>query len=289
MEQNPFSIYDFLGYLVPGSVFTLCLSYVLVKHDLCSIPPLPEGEGVIWFILIGFIVFSYTFGFALSVISAEIVERYLICRAGYPSKIRFGLGRLSFFREISRNGVLQTCILAVTFITFLLPVVILDFFIGKILNFDKKYFKEYKNEKEKNYVMDCVNKILCHINSDTPLFMQHTPNFFKYLYHFAYEQKSVHSSKLQNYVALYGFSRTLCLITSLIFNLAVSMAIYKYFKEFYVSSEEIICISLLIGGSAILSYTFFFGFAKFYRRYTDEVLMAICAMSKLGKIPKPKK
>ncbi|MEZ8351830.1 hypothetical protein AB6C45_11245 [Vibrio splendidus] len=40
MKQNPFSFYDFLGYLIPGGVFTCVLSFMFV----------PDFWGVIGFV-----------------------------------------------------------------------------------------------------------------------------------------------------------------------------------------------------------------------------------------------
>lgn len=52
------------------------------------------------------------------------------------------------------------------------------------------------------------------------------------------------------------------------------------------SSYSINSMALVVlVGSSFLSYVFFVGFSKYYRRYTDEVLMAIVALDVLETQP----
>lgn len=92
-------------------------------------------------------------------------------------------------------------------------------------------------------------------------------DFHRIITHYVYENSKHHQAKMSNYVALYGFLRTL----SLIFNL---LAIYF--------SIRIICfLDFNLNNGIILftltgiSYLSFMAFMKFYRRYTLEGLMII--------------
>ncbi len=98
-EKNPFSIYDFLGYLFPGSL-ALFILYVICKVDASVDNVLPfsyvesfmgflrdkNTEIDIWKVGLPFIVVAYILGHLFSYLSSITVE-YMTNRAfGYPSK-----------------------------------------------------------------------------------------------------------------------------------------------------------------------------------------------------------
>ncbi|RCS28518.1 hypothetical protein DUT90_00085 [Polaribacter sp. WD7] len=92
-------------------------------------------------------------------------------------------------------------------------------------------------------------------------------DFHRIITHYAYENSKNHQAKMSNYVALYGFLRTL----SLIFNF---LAIYFFIRVFFFLEFNLnngIILFLLSG----ISYLSFMAFMKFYRRYTLEGLMII--------------
>ena len=97
-------------------------------------------------------------------------------------------------------------------------------------------------------------------------------DFFRYVYHYALENAPNHQDKMQNYVALYGFLRTISLIFVCFFwiiFLHVSK-LMPVFNEDVTMGGGIIVIFII----SVLTYTFFMGFVKFYRRYSLEALMA---------------
>lgn len=89
IRQNPFSIYDFLGYLIPGSL--VIYAYLAIDYlnnnlefeieDFISTFSNFKLEGVFFFIIV-----SYTIGHLVSFTSSITIERYAIWRYSYPSK-----------------------------------------------------------------------------------------------------------------------------------------------------------------------------------------------------------
>jgi hypothetical protein len=92
-------------------------------------------------------------------------------------------------------------------------------------------------------------------------------DFFRYAYHYAVENAENHLPKMQNYVALYGFLRTLTFIALILFWIVV----------WHVITAEVSCLVGIVAVSlaAITAFLLFMGFVKFYRRFSLEALMAM--------------
>ena len=76
---------------------------------------------------------------------------------------------------------------------------------------------------------------------------------------------------MDNYVALYGFMRALAFISIVVSWVSLIVAVVNYNNEYLSICKS----SLLYVGIAILSFFFFMGFMKFYRRFTLESLMCL--------------
>lgn len=86
LSQNPFSLYDFLGYLVPG-MFLILFYINLSAYDsslgleqFLNSQPISELQNYV-----GFVVASYLLGHALAILSSYSIERYALWKYGYPS------------------------------------------------------------------------------------------------------------------------------------------------------------------------------------------------------------
>jgi hypothetical protein len=80
MKQNPFSLYDFLGYLIPGS--TLIYLFIIIENwtnnkvennleSIFSYVSKYNFQEIFFFIII-----SYAIGHLLSFISSVTIEKY---------------------------------------------------------------------------------------------------------------------------------------------------------------------------------------------------------------------
>ncbi len=90
-------------------------------------------------------------------------------------------------------------------------------------------------------------------------------DYLRLLYHFTFENSERHSTKLQNYVALYGLTRNVAFVFVLLF----WGSIYSFS---FIEDTTINWFHITIFGA--LSYIFYIGFVKFYRRYSLEAVMA---------------
>lgn len=86
-KQNPFSLYDFLGYFTPGAVFlyvSIAISsrfFQFKLHDSLINAGFTKAE-----ITVGLIILAYVLGHVLSFLSSVFVERFSNWMHGYPSK-----------------------------------------------------------------------------------------------------------------------------------------------------------------------------------------------------------
>lgn len=277
LKQNPFSLYDFLGYFIPGAVLVVSVSaWSLYELGVCSLAilecTLESGHLEIvkmptapWAMSFVFVLASYVFGFAMSLVSSLIIEKYLILRKGYPSRYRFAPLSDNFLNRCNTPLDWICCIISA-------PVGIFDFVFGVLLGLEESYYKEYKTD-EKEVVEAVISKIFVKLKFPKKIDLISTDfNWHKYIYHYIYEKGSMHASKIQNYVALYGFSRT----TSMVFVLLFWISILAYVLDWTSYSLTAFVWHLVL--FAMLAYSFFLGFAKFYRRYTDEIFMAAVAL-----------
>lgn len=92
---------------------------------------------------------------------------------------------------------------------------------------------------------------------------------FRLIYHYAFENSEAHASKLQNYVALYGFTRNIAMIFVIVFWMLIFL---KFGMDVGIGFTPIFT-------SVVLAFVFYKGFVKFYKRYTLEAMMAVCAIA----------
>ncbi|HHV9075290.1 TPA: hypothetical protein ACUSSR_004442, partial [Shigella flexneri] len=94
MNQNPFSFYDFLGYLIPGGFFILLMYFCGLTFDLDIVIDLTEllrGQSQIFGILNygSIVIISYIAGHFISITSAFFIEKYMNEELQYPSEYLF--------------------------------------------------------------------------------------------------------------------------------------------------------------------------------------------------------
>lgn len=270
LKQNPFSFYDFLGYFTPGAIF-LYAGLVVYGHAVEPAEPLgvlknafAPGNGELY---VPFILLAYVIGHFLSFLSSVTVERYSVWTLGYPSKYLTGdsypnLSDLDPPKALRGFGHLVGAIS-------LLPVSALDHLLGRLLNVRDLYAKPldpFLSEVLKHKVIELATEIDVVKLARGKGGMKHH-DFFRLAYHYAVEHCPNHLPKMQNYVALYGFLRTLALILVFIFWLAV-WHLVRHPLGLGVGAT-------ILGATSILAFVAYCAFVKFYRRFTLEALMAI--------------
>ncbi|MEZ4841750.1 MAG: hypothetical protein R2821_09665 [Flavobacteriaceae bacterium] len=289
IKQNPFSLYDFLGYLIPGA--TLIYIYLIIdfinekgNFELESfLKNIGDFEYEEFFI---FVVIAYTLGHLLSFISSVTIERYGNWKYGYPSKYLLDLKKKNYFEKTQRkeneteedkkkrnnNKIRNRWRFVIGF--FLFPMVLLDFLIGNIIGISKSYEKGLDEFLKKSITIK-VSKLLFKLklteqdNRDN--FNPNNIDFHRIVTHYAFENCKEHQFRMVNYVALYGFLRNLALIFIILFWIYFLLGL----KSINCNLEINWVLFKILIGLAIASFISFMAFMKFYRRYTLEGLMLI--------------
>ncbi len=287
VNQNPFSFYDFLGYLIPGGFFILLMYFCGLTFDLDIVVDLTEllkGQSQIFGVLnyASIVIISYIAGHFISITSAFFIEKYMNEKLGYPSQYLFN--KLSDDLEIVctpscceqdediKRKIKYRIIKAVP-----LPITPWDYATQKLCYSQSLPFQLanttwqiIKDGYEKKFRLD--NELL---KVGTGLH----DDLFRLAYHYVYEFSNQHQSKIQNYVALYGFCRNICLVFIITFWISFLTFIFRLVEGNSISYS---LISVLL--SFFFVYVFYVGFVKFYRRYTLEVLMAFAVLQRKDNI-----
>ncbi|HCA3407729.1 TPA: hypothetical protein MO340_003661 [Salmonella enterica subsp. salamae serovar 35:g,m,s,t:-] len=287
MNQNPFSFYDFLGYLIPGGFFILLMYFCGLTFDLDIVVDLTEllkGQSQIFGVLnyASIVIISYIAGHFISITSAFFIEKYMNEKLGYPSQYLFN--KLSDDLEIvctpsccEQDEDIKRKIKYRVIKAVLLPITPWDYATQKLCYSQSLPFQLanttwqiIKDGYEKKFRLD--NELL---KVGTGLH----DDLFRLAYHYVYEFSNQHQSKIQNYVALYGFCRNICLVFIITFWISFLTFIFRLVEGNSISYS---LISVLL--SFFFVYVFYVGFVKFYRRYTLEVLMAFAVLQRKDNI-----
>lgn len=271
VKQGPFSLYDFLGYFVPGASSIFILNSFTQKLGLSiDFPNLTSWAKASE--LLPFVLVSYLIGHLFSLVSSFTVERYFIWSFGYPSKSLVGYSHDGYFLE--GNKIQAGNVLRFFVGIFLLPISILDLILTKIFKLKSKIKNPLDNLLQNIIHGKFSFLIVDYGQIDRPNDFGRPLNsdYFRMVYHYVLENCPAHVPKMQNYVALFGFNRAVCLIFIVAFWLAFGTLIFD-------DSPEVALQIMFL--SWVLSGVFFLGFCKFYRRYNLEALMALAANYKV--------
>lgn len=286
INDKPFSIYDFLGYLIPGifGFYAFVFLYNYAKDGSLSIsifanPDFSEEK------IISVILF-YILGHILSFFSSMSVEKYSVWTLGYPSEYLFiknsekGFYKNSCsYDEAHKYGsifrsIARVLIRTIVFII-LLPIGIGDLISRKVFRLHDIYARAF--DKNLLEIIETNNKKIIESfyekkETDT------TGDTFRLIYHYAIEHSSNHINKMQNYVALYGFTRTLCFIGCLLFwewfilNNNNFITIQRCMSSgIYISMNFKNCLVLFV--IFFLTFFLYWDFNKFYRKFSMEAYL----------------
>jgi hypothetical protein len=270
MKQNPFSLYDFMGYFIPGatSIYLIQIVNIIKKSNsidlnmvLNSFPTI-QTEGILIFFIL-----SYVLGHLISYISSITIEKYAVWKYGYPSKYLLDINALKFWTGAKK---FHSIFWRICLIILLLPTVILDSILGHYFGF-KNFYSNKLDPMLVKIIKLKTNNLLNKLGITTENGFEegegNNSDFNRIILHYTYENSKNHQSKLTNYVAIYGFLRTFTLITNILFW-------YFIIHTYFFSDFDLILVYVIISIS-IISYIFFMSFMKFYRRYTLEGLMLL--------------
>lgn len=295
MEKNPFSIHDFLGYVLPGGVAIL-LAYMVYKNPQCNYMTSQDFIGAIKNTISGLkikdvstiqlsvavIIISYIVGHLVAYLSSITVERMSIWHYNYPSvfllsdkpKPRFWSDIVDQWNNEKRFEAAGNLVLRimVSFLFFPLTICILAV---RCLHMDQYFIKSLDNYLQSTIRLkfEMLVKKLSILKIKRP----EDSDTHRIIYHYMYENFPGHRAKMDNYVALYGVLRSLTLISNLfIMYIWKCQACYLYnnFTWDLICSYPCMKICFMV----LVQFLFFMAFMKFYRRFTLESFMCMVSM-----------
>ncbi|WP_454756635.1 hypothetical protein [Cetobacterium ceti] len=270
MNNKLFSIYDFLGYLVPAIFFTTVLTLISKiqnrNYSFKEINKIFKFTNTIKLeSILSLIVIMYVLGHLLSYVSSITIEKYSIRTLGYPSKYLLGLKKEQGYFKIKENKVFRFLAYLLNFL-FLFPITFWDLILShSFLKMSKIIAKPL--EKEIQCILKkCICKNLT-IKYEIFDFCHNSKiDFLRIIYHEIVENSERHFPKIQNYVALYGFSRTI--------SLTLNILTFFLFYPFISHDISLSLFLLLIALFSFSSFLMYCSYNKFLRKYNLEILMA---------------
>lgn len=151
IKQNPFSLYDFFGYFIPGALIVYIFLLLLKITDFNSIEQftliLNSDKTFQLDNFLFFIIISYSVGHLINFISSITIEKYANWKYNYPSKYLMNLKPKFKFWSGSKRVRFWKFLL----VLLLFPVTILDLILGELL-----CFKTFYTKKADNYIIEIV-------------------------------------------------------------------------------------------------------------------------------------
>lgn len=292
--KNPFSIFDFLGYVFPGA-FALMAIYYFVKMDpLNFINPMQLADVITevkgWLNVSEpivscsvFLILSYVVGHLVAYVSSITVERFVIWWYGFPSEFLItDEGKYWHFLHDGiimwkskihhyKKAIFRTYLLRLVVSLLLLPILVPTLFL-KIFGGDVFLIKGL-DAYLRDIILSKRKALFCTLSLPTPSHYERV-DFHRVIYHYVYENSGNHRQKMDNYVALYDFLRSMTLIFVGIFMYVLGYGVWgdsKLGMYYYLS----------LFGLLIVTFLFYMSFFKFYRRFTLEAFMCLVSTPNL--------
>lgn len=294
MSKNPFSIYDFMGYLFPGVVCSIFLYLVFYFHadmskisDVCLLKEALSVSNTNFDLdkSIMFIVFSYILGHVVSYTSSLTIEQFAIKVFDYPSTFLLNespkrysqlwkgffetqaLSSSDFMRKVK---VISRFLLKLLIWLILFPISFTVYTLGYLFDINGWIVRPLDHYlintiRNKQYIL--ANRL----QISHPDVNDKKCDYHRIVQHYVYLNIPNSQKKTDNYIALYGFLRCISMIFSITF---VVVAIYGLTTiNVHAPIDSQLCILLLVLYS--ISYITFLGFMKFFRRFTLENYMTL--------------
>lgn len=277
MEKGPFSLYDFMGYFFPGAL-TIYL-VVLGQHDMMSYFSKDFFQNtkksfidIPIYLMLFYVIISYCLGHFLSFFSTLTIEKYTRLVYEDPSKI------LLSDKDFQPKNYMQSLTLnkwrLVMFIL-IWPLIVYDWLLVRYLKYNHSYLKRIE-APYKDLVKTRINKVFRDIGHSSDVFKEEANNYHRLLIHYNYEFTKYHGHKLMNYVSLYGFLRVITLVSCLFFNyIFISYLCTHSLQMDWIGFKNLVYFLLCLFSVASMTFIFYLGYLKFYRRYTLENLMLV--------------
>ena len=318
MNKNPFSFYDFLGYLFPGLVAMMLLTYCVIQGVSSPIEQyfsittftnmFSENPNMKWWeSTVVIIVLAYISGHVIAYLSSTSVEYFANRIFGYPSyyllhpeedkRILFSkyfmyenkknYSHLNIFMRLIHTifNRLKMFVdgkfiwrLFVSFMLFPISVIFLP--LNKKISI-VKFVTRPLDRYVRNSIFTKITALSEKLNISRPD-VNSRADYHRIIMHYVYLNIPQCQRKTDNYIAIYGFLRAITLITCLFFDYLFVIQLLTIY-EYWATDISYGCFNwkvlwILMGMLAFCN-VLFMGFIKFYRRFTLENYMSLLAGS----------
>jgi len=294
MNKNPFSIYDFMGYLFPGMMCYIIIAYCFrMGLDMGEITSMENLRNLVKGSQMEFnleksvviIVIAYILGHIVSYMSSVTIELFAKKVFGYPSeyllkrgpgKNWWGLVKAFFASEAhssnecwARIKTVLRFVMKVFIALLLFPIISSTYTFAYIFDINGwivRPLDDYLKETLKVKEFRLANRLgISHpdVNQEC--------DYHRIVMHYVYLNIPNSQRKTDNYIALYGFLRSISFVFCMTFFAFGIYALTTVDLTQSLDRDLIVVLSLFF----TLSYICFLGFVKFYRRFTLENYMSM--------------
>jgi len=253
-----------MGYLLPGVflVFGVFVTYNSTDlfHDFGKFVK-TNSTSVSFEISVVLVAVVYIIGHFFSFLSGFTVEKFSVWFFGAPEAYLFEKQPVQYFKEVHRKP--ADLLIRIGIFLAILPMSLFSLIAlrtGKLDLVERSIPETYQIALRKRF-----SELFPEIDF-------HTSDYFGLVYHYSFESFEGHAAKFQNYVALYGFTRCM----SLVFTILLWYSICALFAGLLGIDLALI----FIPGAMLHSIVFFLAYNKFYRRFHLEVVMAFISVAK---------
>jgi hypothetical protein len=184
LKETPFSVYDFLGYMIPGALL-LCIAMKYPAFGWSTWDKsFLSGE------TIKFVLYSYVLGHLLSLISSFTIEKHSIWRFGYPSHLLLGKQPPKYL-HVTRSRIQRVGVRILVWLS-IAPVSVLDWLLGTVLGFAELYARPLDP-----FLIGVISEQLKKLPARLDVTWNHVNEADLFLpgYHFAVERAPAHFPK----------------------------------------------------------------------------------------------
>lgn len=311
-ETSHFSFFDFLGYLLPGALCLMVVKWAAILWDIqfwgikdwIALLQINAIEGDSWLIeSLWLLVLSYLMGHVVSFLSSVTIEVFSHKMYKYPSDFLLlrlwkndeagnkkegrkskdkAKGKKGLDAPFILNGFLYTLIRII-----ILPISLPAYLLGRWLGFEYYYLKPLDDIYVWNInhrFRALMKKLNFYLgpgeDSKTIQFGEerackaYNSDFHRIAYNYEYEKTKQHQSKMDSYIALYGFMRAASFLSVVLFWIFIIV----------LTKQSLWCTEawLFMAIYSPLPYILFMAFMKFYRRHTLETFMCLLVDEELA-------
>ena len=230
-----------------------------------------------WTGIVPLTLFAYLLGHLLSFSSSVLVQKHALWRHGHPAKFLIYGHSVKYLSTDGGAAPRWSAVLRVLTFILLWPISLLDTLFTVYIPLAKNYIRPFDK-----MVYDAIGSAVAELwirlglsdeLTDTPPWSH---NIEQLALHCSLEGAPVHLALMRNYVVLYGFLRSICLL--------LVVACWVLLVHVIMSPSSLTVWIWLVSGVLVtfLSYT---AFLKFWIRYHKDAMMAfVASFAKAGGI-----